>query len=314
MVNLQMNLRDWAMLIALAAIWSVSYLFNRVGLTELPVLSVVAGRVGFAALALVPMVYASGLRLPRIAARGQSGGGRAWLVFLMMAMLNNVAPFTLIVAGQQWVDSGLTAILIGTTPLFGVVLAHFLTSEERMTPARVLGVIVGVAGLVVLVGPAALAGLGDALLGQALIVAAALSYALAAIAGRRWLKGIPPLVSSTGQILCASAILVPAAAIVDAPWRFAPSLPVWGAVLGSALLCTVLAYLLYFRLLASAGATNLLLVTLLVPVGAVIAGALVVDEPLTLPMLAGMALIAAGLAIIDGRVLRLRVRAGTGAG
>ncbi len=300
MTNLQMSLRDWAMLLALAAMWSVSYLFNKIGLTELPVLSVVAGRVGFAAVALVPMVYLSGQRLP--------GGWRAWLVFLVMALLNNVAPFTLIVAGQQWVDSGLTAIVIGTTPLFSVVLAHFLTNEERMTPARILGVLVGIAGLVVLVGPAALSGLGDELFGQGLIVGAALSYALAAIAGRRWLKGMAPLVAATGQILCASAILVTAAALADAPWRFAPSLAVWGAVLGSALLCTVLAYMVYFRLLASAGATNLLLVTLLIPVGAVILGALVVDEPLTLPMLVGMALIAVGLAIIDGRVLRRRQR------
>jgi drug/metabolite transporter (DMT)-like permease len=283
MSNLQMSLRDWAMLLALAAMWSVSYLFNKIGLTELPVLSVVAGRVGLAAVALVPMVYLSGQRLP--------GGWRAWLVFLVMATLNNVAPFTLIVAGQQWVDSGLTAIVIGTTPLFSVVLAHFLTNEERMTPARVLGVLVGIAGLVVLVGPAALSGLGDELFGQALIVAASLS----------------------GQILCASAILVTAAAVVDAPWRFAPSLAVWAAVLGSALICTVLAYMVYFRLLASAGATNLLLVTLLIPVGAVIAGALVVDEPLTVPMLVGMVLIAAGLAIIDGRVLRLLKRAGPAA-
>jgi drug/metabolite transporter (DMT)-like permease len=305
MSNLQMSLRDWAMLLALAAMWSVSYLFNKIGLTELPVLSVVAGRVGLAAVALVPMVYLSGQRLP--------GGWRAWLVFLVMATLNNVAPFTLIVAGQQWVDSGLTAIVIGTTPLFSVVLAHFLTNEERMTPARVLGVLVGIAGLVVLVGPAALSGLGDELFGQALIVAASLSYALAAIAGRRWLKGMAPLVASTGQILCASAILVTAAAVVDAPWRFAPSLAVWAAVLGSALICTVLAYMVYFRLLASAGATNLLLVTLLIPVGAVIAGALVVDEPLTVPMLVGMVLIAAGLAIIDGRVLRLLKRAGPAA-
>lgn len=299
MINLQMTLRDWALLLALAAMWSVSYLFNRIGLTELPVLSVVAGRVGFAALALVPVVFLTGHRLP--------GGVRIWLIFLAMAMLNNVTPFTLIVAGQQWVDSGLTAILIGTTPLFSVVLAHSLTDDERMTPARVLGVVIGIAGLVILVGPAALAGLGHQVLGQALIVAAALSYSLAAIAGRRWLKGVPPLVSATSQLLCASAILVPAAALVDAPWRFAPSVPVWLAVLGSALLCTSLAYFVYFRLLASAGATNLLLVTLLVPVGALVAGALVFGEVLTLPMLAGMVLIGIGLAIIDGRVLnRLR--------
>jgi drug/metabolite transporter (DMT)-like permease len=299
MINRQMTLRDWAMLIALAAIWSVSYLFNKIALTGLPVFSVVAGRVGFAALALAPMVYLSGQRLPR--------PGRMWLVFLVMATLNNVAPFTLIVTGQQWVDSGLTAILIGMTPLFSVVLAHFLTEEERMTPARILGVVAGIAGLVILIGPAALAGLGDQVLGQALIVAAALSYAFAAIAGRRWLRGVAPVVAATGQLSCSSAILVTAAAIADAPWRLAPSAAVWGAVLGSALLCTAFAYMIYFRLLASAGATNLLLVTLLVPVGAVFVGAVAAAEPLTLPMLAGMALIAAGLAIIDGRLVgRLR--------
>lgn len=296
MINLQMTLREWALLLALAAMWSVSYLFNKISLTELPVLSIVAGRVGFAVIVLVPAVYLSGQRLP--------GRIRPWLAFFGMALLNNIAPFTLIAAGQQYVDSGLTAILIGMTPLFGVVFAHFLTSEERMTPRRSLGVMVGFAGLVVLVGPVALAGLGDQVFGQALIVGAALSYSLAAIAGRRWLTGIKPIVASTGQLLCASAVLVPAAAIVDRPWQFDPSGSVWAAVLGSAFLCTVVAYLVYFQLLATAGATNLLLVTLLVPVGAVIAGALAVDEPLTLPMLAGMVLIGLGLAIIDGRVFR----------
>lgn len=306
MINLQMNLREWGLLLALATMWSVSYLFNKIALAELPVLTIVAGRVGFAVMVLVPAVYLTGQRLPATV--------KPWLVFFGLAALNNVAPFTLIAAGQQYVDSGLTAILIGMTPLFGVVLAHFLTSEEPMTPARVAGVVVGLAGLVVLIGPAALAGLGDQVFGQALIVGAALSYALAAIAGRRWLKGFKPLVASTGQLLCASAILVPAAAIADQPWHYSPSLPVWGAVLGSALLCTAVAYLVYFRLLASAGATNLLLVTLLVPVGAVIAGALVVDEPLTLPMLAGMVLIGIGLAAIDGRILNRLRRAGVAGG
>ncbi len=299
MNNLQMNLREWVLLLALAAIWSLSYLFNKIALVELPVLTVVAGRVGFAILVLVPAVYLTGQRLP--------GQKRTWLILFGMAALNNVAPFTLIAAGQQYVDSGLTAILIGMTPLFGVVFAHFLSSEETMTPARFAGVVVGLAGLVVLVGPAALAGLGDQVFGQALILGAAVAYALAAIAGRRWLKGIKPIIASAGQLLCASLMLVPAAALVDRPWQYSPSVPVWGAVLGSALLCSAVAYLIYFRLLASAGATNLLLVTLLVPVGAVIVGALAVDEPLTLPMLAGMVLIAIGLAVIDGRVFnRLR--------
>lgn len=287
----RMNAGDWGLLLGLSGLWGLSYLFQKIGLSELPVFSVVLARVGLAAVPLVVILYALGQRLP--AAPG------LWAGFLAMALLNNVMPFSLIVAGQQWISTGMTAILIGVTPMISVVLSHFL-GEERMTVGRVAGVAVGLAGLVVLIGPEVLGGFTLGLTGQLLTLGAALSYTLAAIYGRRF-RDVPPLVLSTGQLVCATAIMLPAAAFADRFWTYPVSGGVWAALLALALFGTSLGYILYFRLLARAGPTNLLLVTLLVPVGATVTGALFLEEAVTPAALAGMALIFLGLAVIDGR-------------
>lgn len=293
-VNASMSGADWLLLLLLSSFWSWTYLFNRVALDDVPVLTIVLARCGIAAIALVIFLHAVGQRLP-----ARLG---AWGAFALLGLINNAVPFSLIVAGQIWVTTGATAILLGTTPLFSVVLAHFLTSDERMTPARVLGVLVGLAGLVILVGPEALR-LGYGFLGQVLILLAALLYTLAAIYGRS-LRAFNPLVLATGQLVCSSLMMIPLAFAVDRPWTLSPGLPAIGSLLAIALIGTAVAYIVYFRLLASAGPTNMLLVTFLVPVGALVIGVLVLDEAVTLPMIAGMGLIFAGLAVIDGRLLR----------
>lgn len=302
MSNPQISPRAWAMILALSGIWAFSYLFMEWGVRELPVMTVVLGRVGIAAVLLLVIVYASGRRMPASLA--------AWGGLALVAFLNNVVPFGLIIGAQgEGTGTGLVSILIGLTPVFSVVLAHYLTADETMTPRRVGGVLLGLGGLVVLVGPAALAGLGDALLGQTMAVMGALSYALAAIAGRRVLTGIPPLIAATGQLTCSTLMVLPWVLIMDQPWQYSPSLTAWAGLLGVAIPSTAFAYILYFSVLATAGATNLLLVTFLVPMGAVVVGATILAEPVTWEMIAGMALIFAGLALIDGRVVaRLRRR------
>ena len=197
-----------------------------------------------------------------------------------MGLLNNVLPLSLIVWGQTHVAWGLAAMLNATTPLATVVVAHFLTADERMTPARVVGVLIGLAGVGVMVGPAMLAGLGSDVLAQLSILGAAMSYALAAVFGRRFQRmAVPPLATAAGQVSASTFLLLPVALMVDRPWTLAaPGLQTWAAVLGIAALSTALAYVLYFRILATAGATNLLLVTFLIPISAVLLGSLVLEE------------------------------------
>ncbi len=288
--------REWVFLIALSLIWGGAFFFNEIALVDFGPLTVVLGRVGFGALALLIWVYATGGRLPTDA--------RIWGAFLVMGVLNNVIPFSLIVWGQVSIDSGLASILNATTPLFSVVFAHFVTSDERLTPARLAGVVLGLAGVAVLIGPALLLQIGDGVLGQLAVLGAGCAYAWAALYGRR-LRGLPPLVAAAGMVICSAVVMVPIALLIETPWRVQPGLASVGAVLGLAVLGTAAAYWLYFRILRTAGATNLMLVTFLIPVSAVFLGALFLGERLAWTSFAGMTLIFAGLAAVDGRVLTL---------
>ncbi len=289
----------WLLLVTLSVLWGGSFFFSEVALAELGPLTVVLGRVGFAALMLIGLVYLSGHRLP--SALG------LWGRFLVMGALNNLIPFSLIVWGQVTIDSGLAAILNATTPLFGVVLAHVLTRDERMTGGRAAGVLLGLAGVAVLVGPRALGEFGTQGLAQLAVLGAAFSYACAGIYGRRF-KGLPPVVAAAGMVTCSAVLTLPLALVVERPWQANPGAVTWAAVLGLALLSTALAYVIYFRILASAGATNLLLVTFLIPVSALFLGMVALGERPGAAAFAGLALIFAGLAAVDGRVFRLRPR------
>lgn len=300
-VNRTMSSFEWAMLLGLSVLWGGSFFFAGVALSALPPLTLVVLRVGLAALILNAALPLAGIRLPR--------GREVWVAFFGMGLLNNVVPFCLIVWGQTQIASGLAAILNATTPLFTVVVAHLLTSDERMTGNRLAGALIGLLGVAVMIGTAAFADDRSPLLAQLAVLGAALSYALAGVFGRRFQRmGVPPLATATGQVTASTLLLLPVALLTDRPWTLPmPGAPVWGAVLGIAALSTALAYLLYFRLLATAGATNLLLVTFLIPVTAVLLGTGVLGESLEVRHIVGMALIGVGLAAIDGRVLK-RVR------
>jgi drug/metabolite transporter (DMT)-like permease len=297
-----MTSSEWAMLLALSVLWGGSFFFTGVALAELPPFTIVVLRVGLAALILNLAICAVGLRMPR--------DGRTWRAFFAMGLLNNVLPFCLIVWGQTQIMSGLAAILNATTPLWTVIVAHLLTPDEKMTGRRFIGVIVGFVGVIVMIGPDALAGFSTNVVAQLAVLAAGVSYAFAGVYGRRFRRmGTAPMLTATGQVTASTIMLLPVALIVDHPWTLpAPTLPTWGAVLGIASLSTALAYVLYFRILATAGATNLLLVTFLIPVSAILLGSLVLGERLGLTHLLGMALIGAGLAAIDGRLMRLGLK------
>lgn len=301
--NRSMSAPEWAMLLILSVLWGGSFFFTGIALSGLPPLTLVVLRVGLAALILNLVLPLNGLRLPR--------GLRIWTACLGMSLLNNVLPFCLIVWGQTHIASGLAAILNATTPLFTVVVAHLLTIDERMTGNRLAGVLVGLGGVAVMVGPTALAGPSASFMAQLAVLGAALSYAFASVFGRRSLDlGVPPLALAAGQVTMSTLVLLPVALAVDQPWTLPmPSAPVWGAVFGIASLSTALAYVLYFRILVRAGATNLSLVTFLIPVSAILLGALVLGERLEPRHYLGMALIGGGLAAIDGRLLRRISRA-----
>ena len=288
---------DWGLLLFLAFIWGASFYFNAVALTALPVFSIVAVRVAIGAAVLLAVLWAMGGRL---ALSRQLVG-----IFLVMGLINNAVPFVLIVWGQTAIASGVAAILNATTPLFSVA---FVWAAGGGRPARLAlwGLPAGLAGVAVLAGPDAVALLGRDLAAQAAILGAACSYALAGVWGRRLGRaGVGALPAATGQLLASSLILVPLALVLDAPWRLAlPGAGVWGALLALGAVSTALAYVIYFRLLASAGPTNLLLVTFLVPVTAIALGVGLLDEVLAPRHIAGMALIGAGLALIDGRLPR----------
>lgn len=295
--ELLMGRREWAMLLSLAAIWGSSFFFFKVMLAALPPFTVVLGRVGLAGVILNVWLLLRRDYMPASA--------RTWGAFLVMGLLNNAIPFTLIVLGETRISVGLASILNATTPMFTVLVAHWLTANEKMTPGKVAGVMIGLAGVTVLIGPDLLSGIrnGDTT-GEIACLSAALSYAFAGIYGRRF-KGSNPVKVATGQITGSTLILLPLVAVIDRPWTLpAPGADIWGAMIGIAVLCTVIAYVLYFRILAVAGATNVLLVTFLVPISALLLGWFVLGESITPRALAGMAVIGLGLACIDGRIAR----------
>jgi len=234
----------------------------------------------------------------------------AWQPLVIMGLLNNAIPFGLILWGQTHIPSGLAAILNATTPLFTVLIAHVVTVDEKLTRARAVGLAIGFTGVVVMIGPDMLRELGANIAAQIACLLAAISYSFAGLYGRRF-RGEPPLRIAAGQLVASSVLLAPLALLIDRPWTLpSASMTAWAALMGTALLSTALGYLIYFRVLARAGATNVLLVTFLIPVSAILLGTLILGEQLNPRHIAGMIAIAIGLSAIDGRLWRYRV--GTG--
>lgn len=288
---------EWTLLIALSIIWGGSFVFNGIAVRGLPPLTIVLLRLALAAIVLNAIILRMGLRMPK--------ERRTWAAFFGMGFLNNLVPFSLIVWGQTHIASGLAAILNATAPLFTVLVAHFLTSDEKMTGGRLSGVLVGFAGVILMIGPEALKGLGVNVLAQLAVLGAALSFTFAGVFGRRFGDmGVPPLLAATGQVTAATFMLIPVALGVEHPWTLPmPGAEVWGAIAGLGLLATALAYVLYYRILAAAGATNLQLVAFLIPGSAIFLGAMILGERLDPQHFAGLGLIGLGLAAIDGRPL-----------
>lgn len=288
----------WGLLILLSAIWGASFFFAAVALTGFPPFTIVLGRVAIAAVALAVACSMMRLALPR--------GRSAWLACAGMALLNNALPFSLIIVGQQFIPSGLAAVVNASTPVFAVLCAHWLATDERLTANRLVGALTGLLGVAILAGPAAVtAGHGAELLGIALCLGACLSYGLSGVWSRRVrLAGLQPLQAATGQCIASTLMMLPLVLAFDAPWSLpTPPAAAVAALVAFGLVSTALAYALFYAIMARAGATNTMLVTLLVPVTALLLGTLVLGEQLAPRHFAGMAVIGLGLLVMDGRAL-----------
>ena len=291
----------WIGLLTLATIWGGSFLAFEFALRDLPVLSIVAIRVGLASLCLWALIL---WRRQRVALSAAN-----WAALLVMGLFNNVLPFSLIVWGQTRIESGLASILNATTAIFGVLVAAAVFSDEKLTRRKLVGVIAGFAGVIIVIGPDTLLHLDLHSLAQLAVLGASLSYALAGSWARRMLRGIAPEVSAAGMLTMAALVMVPAALMIDGLPAQMPGPKALAALFYIAVIATALAYLFYYRVLALAGSGNLTLVTLLVAPVAVLLGAVVLGEQLHASALAGFAVLALGMLVLDGRALRLFSRA-----
>lgn len=293
-----MNTRQWLTLLSLSVLWGGTFFAVAIALTELPPILIVWLRLVLAALALLSFVWVKGYVLPR--------EPHVYRAFFTVGLLNNVLPFSLMFWAQTVISSSLTSILNASTPIFAVVVGGLLLRDEPFTRPRLFGAVIGIFGVAIMVGPGALHGFGIQLGAELAVLAGTFSYAFAGVYGRRFSAwGIAPPVIAAGQLSASTLIAIPAVLAFGLPETLTmPGLPVVLAILSLALLSTALAYILYFKILASAGATNLSLVTLLIPVTAILLGTIFLNERLTANHIAGVVIIALGLSVIDGRLWR----------
>lgn len=294
----RIDARDWSLLAVLSVLWGGSFFFNGAALRELPPLTLVLLRVALGAAILLPLLRIQGIRFPK--------GVRGWKPFFAIGLLNNVIPFSLIVIGQTFIPSGLASILNATTPLFTVIVMA-AAGEEALQLRRVGGVALGLAGVIILRGWGVETRAGQGL-GILLCLGGAFSYGFAALAARRLLKDAAPLGTAAFQLMASTVMMAIVVGAMEQPWRL--PMPIWLAVLGLAGLSTALAYIVFFQILRRSGATNVMLVTLLIPVTAILLGWLVLGEPISMREIGGAIVIGSALLVIDGRALNL-LRRGT---
>ena len=294
-----MGLFDWALLLILSILWGGSFFFSKIALSELPPFTVVLARVAIAAMTLFTYLRATRQAIPTASS--------TWVQFFGMGLLNNCIPFSLLFWGQTHIASGLASILNATTPIFSIIAAHFLTSDERMTPNKVAGIVSGFMGVALLMAGNAFSSQELPFLALLACLAAALSYGFAGVFGRRFRRmGIAPAIGAFGQTAATTVMMIPIVLLVDAPWHLGrPSGLTVAALIGLGLISTALAYVIFFHILAVGGAINSSLVTLLIPLSAILLGRLFLGEMLALNHFAGLTLISLGLLLIDGRLFRL---------
>jgi drug/metabolite transporter (DMT)-like permease len=290
---LRMTAREWGLLVILSVLWGGAFFMASIALKEATPLGLAFSRIAIAALALAALGWLMGLPFPRRFAE--------WRAFAILALVGNAIPFVLLYWAQTQITGGLASILNAMTPVFTILLAHVATRDEKIDLRRFLGVLIAVGGVATIVGPSALAH-GGALWPEIAVLGAACCYAVASVYARRF-RAYPPITTSLAQLVVGAFLLLPFVLFEGAPFRgAAPSVVTLLCILALGLLSTALAFIIFFRVLSRAGAANTALVTLLVPVSAILLGALVLGDTLVARQYAGLALIACGLLVIDGRL------------
>ena len=286
----------WVLIAILGSVWGEAFFFAKIAVTEIQPLTLVLLRVGLAALVLWVFIWITKGR-PLISANVF----RQWLA---MGLLANALPFALLFYGQREIGAGLASIINGSTVLWTAVFAHIFLADEKLTPLKTMGIAIGFLGIIIMIGPSALEGVGSNVLAQILVVLTAMSYGFAAVYSRRFAKS-DPLITAAGQLTGASLLILPVVLLVDRPTSLAlPSPAVLMSLIGLVLISTALAYVFYFKIVAAVGAVNVSLCTFIVPVAALILGTSLLGETLTLTQWLGMAAIFAGMVAIDGRIFR----------
>lgn len=289
----------WILLFSLAAVWGGAFVFNGMALQSFGTFTVVAGRLLIGGILLNIILFLSGKRYPHT--------WKMAINFLILGLLNNALPFSLIVWGQTRIAAGTASILNASTPLFTIILAHFFTQDEKLKTHRLIGVLLGISGVVILFGFDAFKGSGTDLLPRLAVLCAAISYAVAGIFSKRFSReGINPLMIASGQLIASAFITLPLALIIDQPWKISNPAP--GSIIGIiglGVLSTALAYIIYFYIVEKAGAGNALLVAMVIPFFALFLGNLILDENIEVRDLTALGILIFGLLIIDGRVLRV---------
>lgn len=293
-----MKLKNLLLLILLAALWGPSFLFIKIAVAEIPPLTLVLGRVGIAAVLLTLFLWAQGKTLPR--------SRTVWRHLAVMGFIHNTIPFVLFGWGEQYIDSAMASILNGTTPLFTIILAHYFVGDDRLTPAKLVGALIGFAGLLLLITPSLTDGVQVTTWGLLAVSLAAAMYGVAIVYSRNHLRGLPPLVAPAGQMIMATIYLLPLSLLVDRPFSLPPlSLPVVGAMAALGVFGTAVAFVVYYRLIETAPASYVSMTTYIIPVFGVVLGVLVLSEKLTWHAYAGFALILLGVMIVNG-LLKLK--------
>lgn len=299
--ELRMDERDWSRLVFLSVLWGGTFFFTGVALKELPPLTLVCIRLSLATLILLPVLRINGISFPK----GVSG----WWPYAVMALLNNVMPFSLLVMGQTYIPSGTAAVVNATTPVFTVLVAAAF-GEERLILRRVAGVLLGLCGVVILKGYEFDFNSRQSI-GVALCLGATTCFGFSALWAKRKLIGAPPIGAATFQLLSGSLMMIVLSGTFDRPWQLPmPGTVTWLAILGLAALSTALAFILFFQIIERSGASNVMLVTLLVPVSAILLGYFFLGERIELREIIGALVIASALLVMDGRVFRLFSRSG----
>ncbi len=293
-----MSASDWAQLVLLGALWGGSFFFAHIAVAEIPPLALVLYRVSIAALVLHVWLRLRNISFAPAIARSAS--------FLGLALLNNIIPFSLIFSGQTEIGAGLASVLYATTPLWTVLVANLLTSDEKLSASKLAGVALGIGGAATMIGPGLFANLGGPTWAKLAVIAAAISYAFAAVFAKRF-RDIKPIVVAAGQLTASTIFMIPIVLLLYNPSDIvSANISIWLAIGTLAIVTTAFAFILYFNLIASAGATNASLVTLLVPASAIILSTAFLGERLETYEFLGLALIVSSLVVVDGRFLQWR--------